>query len=406
MKKVLMLGWEFPPQISGGLGVATQEISKILSAKVDLTLALPFSGKSNDINIVDNLVNTPVQLTENSSRVVIEKIKVEKSISPYHTEYSERESLRTVNEQTTSYNDNYGDELEEQIRKYTDAVLSKFEDKEYDVIYAHDWMTWIAASELSNRINAKFLAHVHSLSFDREGGLTSSLSSQIEQQYLPLADKVICVSRYSAHICVQNYHVDYKIVEVVHNGITHSIGAKMENPFSEKAVLFLGRITKQKGAMTFLDIAENVVREFQNVRFFIAGNGDQLNELIEKSAGSKIADKITFTGFLNQEQVSKVLSITDVYCMPSESEPFGLTTLEAALNNIPCVVSKQAGVREVLKGAVYVDFWNTEDFAARIIELLKDDSLGKKTVQTQNESLNQISWDNTCSRINAIIDQL
>ena len=403
-----MLGWEFPPIISGGLGVATKELSNVLSDKLDLTLALPFSIQDNkQANIYDNL---SVKSTDNySSKVesIISKVKINNTFSPYPSQYADKESL--VDEFISvekSTHENYNSDIIENVRQYSLNVLKQFQGKGFQVIYAHDWLTLMAGYELAKVLDIPFVAHVHSLSVDREGVFTNSLSAQLEHKYLKLADVVIAVSKYTAHTCVRSYGVDFKKIKVVHNGLTVLPENTFSSVFKEKTVLFLGRVTQQKGALNFLKIAELIAAKNKSIRFIVAGRGDQLNQMIEKSASKILAGRITFTGFVDHRELTKLFNISDVYCMPSESEPFGLSSIEASSMGLPCVISKQSGVKEVLKGAVSVDYWDFERFASEINNLLTDQKKYDRVVSLQNKSLKMVTWDQAGQKIVGILSKL
>ncbi len=403
-----MLGWEFPPVISGGLGVVTKELSNVLSDKLDLTLALPFTVQSDqDVNVVANLSSKATDQYSTHVDRVISKVKINKAFSPYPNQYAEKESLVEENfTGETIINENYDADIIENVKQYTLNALEQFRGKDYQVIYAHDWLTLMAGYELAKMLNVPFVAHVHSLSIDREGILSDSFSAQLEQKYLKLADVVVTVSKYTAHTCVRSYNVDFKKVKVVHNGLTYLEINPIKTVFKGKTVLFLGRVTQQKGALNFLKIAEIIASKNKSIRFVVAGRGDQLNEMIEKSASKVLSGKITFTGFVDHKELSKLFSVADVYCMPSESEPFGLSSVEASSLGLPCVISKQSGVKEVLKGAVAVDYWDYDGFANAISDLLTNKERRDSVVAMQNESLKKITWDTAGQKIAKILSEL
>jgi hypothetical protein len=272
---------------------------------------------------------------------IISQVKINKTFSPYPSQYFGKESLVDVDIAGESIvNENYDADIIENVKQYTLNAIEQFKGKDYQVIYAHDWLTLMAGYELAKMLNVPFVAHVHSLSVDREGILSDSLSAQLEQKYLKLADIVLTVSKYTAHTCVRNYNVDFKKIKVVHNGLTSLESNSINTVFKDKTVLFLGRVTQQKGAMNFLKIAEIIASKNKSIRFVVAGRGDQLNEMIEKSASKILSGKITFTGFVDHKELSKLFSVVDVYCMPSESEPFGLSSVEASSMGLPCVKRK------------------------------------------------------------------
>ncbi len=213
------------------------------------------------------------------------------------------------------------------------------------------------------------------------------------------ADAVIPVSKYTGTIVSGHYGIDPDKIYPVHNGADPVEPYRGKKKFPEKLVLFLGRLTAQKGPEFFLQIAAKVLEQTDNVRFVMAGTGEKLRQLIETGAFKGVGDKFHFTGFLNKERVNALLSITDVYCMPSVSEPFGLSALEAAQFNIPAVISKQSGVAEVMKGALTAVFWDVNKMAEHIVNLITDEKLYKEVVEQGKKDIEASTWDATADKV-------
>jgi glycogen(starch) synthase len=416
--KVLMLGWEFPPIINGGLGVACLGLCKALRKYADLSLILPKSDPNYFIDNVElvGLNNIDIEnLTEVDSSLYYKEFAnveyVDANISPYETSaipYVNFDILK--NQSPLEYKikgpknvfqngDVYDGDVINKVIEYAKYSARLASEKDFDIIHCHDWMTFLAGVEIKSLTGKPLVLHVHSLEYDRGGPESRGWVYDVEKWAMSHADVIIPVSAYTGGIAQSHYDVDPKKIFPVHNGadpvhVFHNI-----KDFPEKLVLFLGRITGQKGPQYFLDVAAKVISSFPNVRFVMAGTGDRLRGLIETGAYKQIGNKLHFTGFLNKEKVNKLLSIADVYCMPSVSEPFGLSALEAAQFGIPCVISKQSGVSEVLLGALKADFWDVEKMASHIISLLKNDALREAVIRDAFNDLQICTWERTAEKI-------
>lgn len=417
--KVLMLGWEFPPLINGGLGVACLGMAKSLSRDVDLSIILP---KTDPNFIVENVDLIGLNNLELSDIQTSEEIKlnytqfsdveyVEADFFPYQTtEPSEREVLsgklekhisRTTQEDLDTFklDDLYGEGVIQKVIQYSRVATKLAMKKDFDIIHAHDWMTFLAGVEIKKATGKPLAVHVHSLNYDRVGPDGRGWVYDLEKYGMEEADIVIPVSHYTGSITTGHYGIDPSKVKPVHNGVEATKTYRVPPSFPEKLVLFLGRVTVQKGPEFFLDIASKVFEQNTKVRFVMAGTGDKLKRLIESGAYKHIGDKFHFTGFLNKEKVHRLLAMADVYCMPSVSEPFGLSALEAAQFGIPAVISKQSGVAEVLHGALKADYWDVNLMADQINKLITDDELKDQVIEDGYEDLKTLSWDNAADKI-------
>ena len=256
-----------------------------------------------------------------------------------------------------------------------------------------------AGVEIKKHTGKPLAVHVHSLSYDRSGPDSRGWVYDIEKYGMQEADIVIPVSDYTGDIVVHHFGIDRNKVFPVHNGVDLVDAYKQDKSFPEKLVLFLGRITLQKGPEIFLEIASKVLKETDNVRFVMAGTGDKLKRIIESGSYKNVGNKFHFTGFLDKEKVNSLLSQADVYCMPSVSEPFGLSALEAAQFGIPAVISKQSGVAEVLKGALKADFWDVDLMAEHISCLLNDSEVKDSVVENSYKDLRGLTWDSASEKI-------
>lgn len=425
--KVLMLGWEFPPVINGGLGVASLGISKALSKKVDLTLILPKSDPDFALENINLIGLNTLEVEDVKSSLVssdyIEEFKVEyikTNINPYSsseeviTETKTRKVIKEVPKEIkvsrleVFKNDQpvYGEDLVSKVMAYADYAASLADKMDFDIIHANDWMTFLAGLEIKRRSKKPLVLHVHALDYDRGGEDSRGWIYNVEKQAMQEADLIVPVSQYTGNIIIENYGIDESKIRPVHNGVNKIEPKKVEKDFPESLVLFLGRLTAQKGPEFFLNIAEKVLEKNDKVRFVIAGTGDKLKKLIETGAYRGVGHKFHFTGFLDKEKVAEVLGMADVYCMPSVSEPFGLSALEATQYGVPAVISRQSGVAEVLTGALKADYWDVENMSEHILNLLKDSKLKKEVVDQGYEDLKELTWDHTANKLITVFEEL
>ncbi len=260
-------------------------------------------------------------------------------------------------------------------------------------------MTMIAGMEIKAKTGKPLVMHIHSLEVDRGGPQSKGWVYQVEKRGMEYADILMPVSNFTGHVIHDYYHIPWSKIVPVHNGIRPVEPFKSEQMFKEKMVLFVGRLTRQKGPEFFVDIAERVLEKDQNVRFVMAGTGEYFNPLLERAAQKGIAHRFHLTGFLNLDKVRKLLSIADVYVMPSLSEPFGLSAVEAVQFGIPAVISKQSGVSEVLNGSLKFDYWDINRAAGYILSLLHDPVLVENVKADAYKDLVNISWDNSAKKV-------
>jgi glycogen synthase len=423
--KVLMLGWEFPPIINGGLGVACLGLSKALSKQVDLTLILPKSDPSillKKVEIIglnqqeririredyktdfyaelENVYSLPTNISPyepiEESTVVTKKTRKSKITKTIRSEFYKPFEIEQL----------YGDNTIQKVIEYASVSADMCMEWDFDVIHCHDWMTMLAGIEIKNRTGKPLVLHIHSLEYDRNQGRTDNWVYQVEKNAMEIADAILPVSNYTGTIATTHYGINPRKIHSVHNGVEKIKPYKVEKPFPEKIVLFIGRVTQQKGPEFFMDVASKVLKEYPLARFVVAGTGDKLKELIESGAHKHLGLNIHFTGFLNSEKIHDLLAMADVYCMPSVSEPFGLSALEAAQFGVPCVISKQSGVSEVLTGALKVDYWDIDKMAHYILMLLKDPAFAKTVSDNAHFDLEYCTWEHAALEIKEVYNQL
>jgi len=422
--RVLMLGWEFPPFISGGLGTACYGLTKALSdLGTEVLFILPRGATSQHMDRVR--VFSAREKHQGRSRTYwtvegldhVRLIPVESGLSPYLSEEQyrakreaearqvggtivEREgettAARPTSQGITSGSGIYEGDLFSEVQRYGRIVAELARRSNFDVIHAHDWMTYPGALSAAALTGKPMVAHIHSTEFDRSGTNINPQVYDIERAGLHGADYVICVSRLTHGLVTARYGVPTAKCRVVYNAITvngNPVPHRMERiEEDDRIVLFVGRITMQKGPEYFLAAAKKVLEVMDNVKFVMAGSGDMIKRMIELAAALGIGHRVTFTGFLRGEDLDRVFQMADLYVMPSVSEPFGLAPLEALSHDVPVLISKQSGVSEVLTHALKVDFWDINEMANKIVAVLRHPPLHKTLREHGAFEVRKFSW--------------
>ncbi|NCN51299.1 MAG: glycosyltransferase family 4 protein [Candidatus Pacebacteria bacterium] len=401
-QNVFMIGWEYPPHNSGGLGVACKGLTEALSQdQTTIQFALPyhFSQGVDHMKIISCVDPTweerlgqkvlyPPFASYSSDGVIRSFVTAKDSLSP--------EKLRLLPHS----------ELEQRVQEYARVIGSRSGsiEKHTDVIHAHDWMSFPAAQTLKKKTGKPFIAHVHSTEYDRAGlNQGNHFISHIEHEGMTQADRVIAVSYYTKSLLVNKYGIDAQKIDVAHNGA--SSPESQPNPgnhhFAQKrpVVVFMGRLTLHKGVQYFIQLAQSVLASIPNALFIVAGSGDMYHELLLTSATRHLSASVLFSGFVRSEQRDTLLDRADVFVMPSISEPFGLVAVEAAQRHTPVIISKNAGVSEVLHGAVALDFWDLDKMTTAIKELILDPNYSRKVVSNQLNDLEHITWGNAATKV-------
>jgi glycogen synthase len=410
LPKVLMLGWEFPPIINGGLGVACHDLSSAMSEFADITMVVPktspeFKMKNMTLVGINNLDPGLFENQSFSNPLPFDLKPIPVNLNPYYSENMSGDytstSTMSVREKLESFNiDNlYGGDVIGKVMQFAELTAIMASKMDFDVIHAHDWMTMLAGIKIKEQSGKPLVMHIHSLEVDRSGPESKGWVYDLEKKGMEYADLLIPVSNFTADNIHKYYNISRDKIHVVHNGSNIVIPFTSPRPYEEKTVLFVGRLTRQKGPEKFLDIAERVLAVNPDVRFVMAGVGDNFKSMIEQSAKRNIGNRFHLTGFLNLEKLRYLFSVSDVYCMPSISEPFGLSAVEAAQFGLPCVISKQSGVAEVLNGSLKFDFWDTKKAASCILSLLNDPVLRSKVVEDASQNLEKITWDNSARKV-------
>ncbi|QGY41596.1 glycosyltransferase [Pseudodesulfovibrio cashew] len=422
--RILMFGWEFPPYISGGLGTACLGLTKGLAKLgTDILFVLPRldSGEEGGHLTLKgaNRVRAKIgirEILELRERVSV--LEVLSPLRPYLTEKEYRAILESnellsnediVGEVENDFAGGYGGNLMAEIVRYSVVGAHLAASEQFDVIHAHDWMTAPAGIEAKRVSGKPLVVHAHALEFDRSGEHVNQQVYDIERAGFEAADRIIAVSHYTKDIIVKRYSIDPAKISVVHNAVSQErrLGQiRVTKPFKEKLVLFLGRITFQKGPDYFVEAAAKVLENNPHVRFAMAGTGDMFPRMVERMAELRMADKFHFLGFVRGMDVERIYAMSDLYVMPSVSEPFGITPLEAMVFDVPAIVSKQSGVAEILDEAVKIDFWDVDRLAFEILDILEDEKRAGQLTERGRQTLKKIQWDRAAEKVLDVYRQL
>jgi glycosyltransferase involved in cell wall biosynthesis len=418
--KVLMFGWEFPPHISGGLGTAcfglTKGLAKLNQVGVIFIVPKAFGDEEQSAVQLIGANNVSISRKEIQFEDVQQKIdyfEVESKLVPYIGEeefwtlksrkYSkETRFVQTNNGYKIEFSGKYGPGLLQEIRNYALVAEIIARENQFDIIHAHDWLTFpagIAAKKISGK---PLVIHVHATEFDRSGGNVNPKVYAIEREGMEMADGIIAVSGLTKNIIVEKYGIPPAKITVVYNAVepvSDEADKGLQKGVNEKIVTFLGRITMQKGPEYFIEAAKLVLKKMNNVRFVMAGSGDLMNQMIARVAELGISDHFHFTGFLKGNDVTQMLRMTDVFVMPSVSEPFGIVPLEAMQFNVPVIISNQSGVAEIIENAIKIDFWDTYAMADAIYGLLNYKSLAKHFKREGKHEVENFEWVNSANAV-------
>ncbi|MBU0536002.1 MAG: glycosyltransferase family 4 protein [Nanoarchaeota archaeon] len=401
--RVLMFGWEFPPYASGGLGTACEGLVKGLAKKgQEVTFVAPKTPDSQSSRI--KLVSA------NDAMKNIKITTIPGLMSPYMTceEYKQRKEEIMLHAKEPGPARLYGKNLFHEVHLFSERakIISKHE--RFDVIHAHDWLTFKAGIKAKQLSKKPLVVHVHATEFDRTGGNNiNQYVYNIEKEGMTKADRIITVSNYTKNMVVNNYGIDPAKIDVVHNAVEFK-DSDFNSSIAKhgKIVLFLGRLTLQKGPDYFMYAAKRVLDVYPDVKFVMAGSGDMEPFMIEKAAELGIADKMLFAGFLKGDDVDRAYQMADLYVMPSVSEPFGITPLEALRNSVPVMISRQSGVSEVLANALKVDFWDIDDMASKMINVLHYSELKEELRDMGAREVRKFSWEEPAAKCIDIYNQM
>ncbi|MBO7502171.1 MAG: glycosyltransferase family 4 protein [Paludibacteraceae bacterium] len=375
--KALMFGWEFPPHILGGLGTACYGLTRGMSLQqdMDITFVMPRPMGDEDQSFLRMIGANSVPVP---GRGCIE------------------------------FSGRYPDNLVEEIGNYEQVAAVLARQEQFDIIHSHDWLTYPAGATAKHISGKPLVIHVHATDFDRSRGHVNPTVYAIERRGMDEADHIICVSNLTRQTVIEKYGQNPNKVSTVHNAVEPLADADtyVKHPRKDKLVTFLGRITMQKGPEYFVEAAAKVLKRTQGVRFVMAGSGDKMTETIDLVARRGIADRFHFPGFMRGRQVQELLADSDVYVMPSVSEPFGISPLEAMQVGCPSIISYQSGCAEILHHAIKTDYWDIDAIADAIYAIVKYPAMYKSLSELGRQEVNNIRWEDAGKKVRAIYDNV
>jgi glycogen synthase len=376
--KVAMLGWEFPPFMAGGLGIHCLELTTGLARRgVQIDFYMPHMTS----------IEGGLRVAEHHGHLAIHEVEADPGISPYGARRG------------------YEEGFNEAVALYNQRLVEAFSSRDADLIHCHDWITVPAALELRRRTGLPLVLTMHSTEWDRSAGFAPQpWIEQIEAAGVRGADRTIAVSRYTKSLLVSNYGADPARVVPVHNGVDLAKFRGARPPRREGAgtVLFLSRLSRQKGPLFFLKAARKVLDRRPDARFVVAGKGEMLGECIEYALAHGMGSSVRFTGFVPTNDLASFYAAHDVYVLPSVSEPFGISVLEAMASGLPTIVSKTCGVGEALGHVLRADFWDTDEVADQVLGLLSSPDLREELGRNGLREAHRFTWDASCDRTIAV----
>jgi len=416
--RVLMFGWEFPPHIAGGLGTACYGMTRGLARNgVDVTFVVPHAYGDEDQRFTHVLNASEVEAlygpTGSGADDILGSmsfIRIDSNMVPYispeeYADYYEQfvktgqKTWSTTDawKQRYTFSGKYGANLMEEVARYAIVAAQVARDLEgqFDIIHAHDWLTYYAGIAAKRVSGKPLVVHMHATEFDRSGENINTQVYAIERAGMQAADRVMAVSNLTRNIVINRYGIPAERVVTMHNAVrfAENSGEAPERGVDDKIITFLGRITYQKGPDYFVEAAAKVLKRMPNVRFVMAGSGDMMNHVIRRVARLGIADRFHFPGFQKGKQVYEMLKASDVYIMPSVSEPFGISPLEAMQMGVPSIISKQSGCAEILTNVIKTDYWDIDAMADAIYSIISYPAMYNQLREDGLAEVNQITWD-------------
>lgn len=412
--QALMFGWEFPPHILGGLGTASYGLTKGMAQQPDMHITFvipkPWGDEDQSFLRIIGADTVPVVWKENSWEYVNRRLQGRMSADEYfflrqgiHYDYRR---IGTDDLGCVAFSGRYPDNLLEEISNYEAVASVLAHQLDFDIIHSHDWLTYPAGVFAKHISGKPLVIHVHATDFDRSRGNVNPTVYAIEKRGMDEADHIMCVSNLTRQTVIEKYGQDPRKVSTVHNAVEplKDVESFTKTPRKDKVVTFLGRITMQKGPEYFVEAAARVLQKTKGVRFVMAGSGDMMNQMIDLVARRGIADRFHFTGFLRGRQVQEMLAESDVYIMPSVSEPFGISPLEAMQVGTPTIISKQSGCAEILQHAIKTDYWDIDAMADAIYSIVKYPAMYKSLRELGREEVGNIRWYDAGLKVRAIYD--
>ena len=416
--KVLMFGWEFPPHISGGLGTASYGLTKgfVQQGDVEIKFCIPkpYGDEDNSFLRIVAMNSVPIVWKDVNYDYVnsrIGKVMTPEEYYRYREHiYSDFSSMHTNDLGCMEFAGGYPDNLHEEINNYSIIAGVVARTEEFDIIHSHDWLTYPAGIHAKQISGKKLVIHVHATDFDRSRGNVNPTVYAIEKNGMDNADHIFCVSELTRRTVIEKYHQHPSKVSTLHNAVTplekEILDIVPQKIPGEKVVTFLGRITMQKGPEYFVEAAAQVLKKTKNIRFCMAGSGDMMNDMIRLVAQRGISDRFHFPGFMRGRQVYECLKASDVYIMPSVSEPFGISPLEAMQCDVPTIISKQSGCAEILDKCIKTDYWDINAMADAIYSICNNDSLYEYLKVEGRKEVDSITWEDVALRLRKMYEKV
>ena len=408
--KALMFGWEFPPHILGGLGTASYGLNKGMfnNGDMDITFVIPkpYGDEEKGFARIIGAGNTPVAWRDVSWDYVENRIGKVMDPQLYfdlrdHI-YADFNYLKLNDLGCIEFSGRYPDNILEEINNYSIVAGVIARTVDFDIIHSHDWLTYPAGIHAKNVTGKPLVIHVHASEFDRSRGKPNPTVFAIEKDGMMNADHIITVSELTRRTVIDKYGIDPAKVTTVHNAViplSDELLNLKKRESKDKVITFLGRITMQKGPEYFVEAAAKVLQKNKNVRFVMAGGGDMEAAMIKLAAKRGIADRFHFTGFLRGKEVYQMFRDSDVYVMPSVSEPFGISPLEAMEMGVPSIISKQSGCAEILENVIKTDYWDIDAMADAMHALISYPALHNTLRDRGIEEIHQITWEKAGKKV-------
>lgn len=416
--KVLMFGWEFPPHISGGLGTASYGLTKGFVPQGDVEIKFcipkPYGDEDNSFLRIVGMNSVPIVWKDVDSSYVESRVGSIIRPDEYYRYrdhiYGDFSYMNTNDLGCMEFAGGYPENLHEEINNYSIIAGVVARTEEFDIIHSHDWLTYPAGIHAKQVSGKKLVIHVHATDFDRSRGNVNPTVYAIEKNGMDHADHIFCVSELTRRTVIDKYHQHPDKVTTLHNAVTplsdDIMAIEPKKIPNEKVVTFLGRITMQKGPEYFVEAAAQVLKKTRNIRFCMAGSGDMMNDMIKLVSQRGIADRFHFPGFMRGRQVYECLKASDVYIMPSVSEPFGISPLEAMQCDVPTIISKQSGCAEILDKCIKTDYWDINAMADAIYAICNNDSLYEYLKVEGRREVDAITWENVALKLRRLYEEV
>ena len=415
--KALMFGWEFPPHILGGLGTASYGLTKGIyqNGDMDITFVIPrpMGDEEKTFAKIIGASNTPVAWRDVNWDYVQQR---QGNVMDPQTYFDLRDHIYAdfnylnVNDLgCIEFSGKYPQNLMEEINNYSIVAGVIARTAQFDVIHSHDWLTYPAGIHAKQVSGKPLVIHVHATDYDRSRGNVNPVVFGIEKDGMNQADHIITVSNLTRRTVIEKYGISPDKVTTVHNAVEPLPDDYLrieKTPRKEKIVTFLGRITMQKGPEYFVEAAAMVLKKVHNVRFVMAGGGDMMEKMIRLAARRGISDRFHFIGFLRGKEVYEMYKNSDVFIMPSVSEPFGIAPLEAMQMGVPSIISKQSGCAEILDNVIKVDYWDVNEMANAIYSIISYPAMSQQLHEEGLDEVAGIVWKKAGTKVINIYKRL